>query len=303
MRRLRVRIVIVLPALAAMIMASGAPASDAARVRPLTAPIETSPTAAYFAEISSQGRFSGQLQETGKRPPTFDTELDPREVEKYKNPKSTFRAFLYSLVIPGAGQLYTGSKTKAVMFFGFEALTWAGYVTFQGRGDDKTAEFEAFADIHWGEIRYSQFLFDNWGVYDDDSVLDNNDNLLFTHHLPDTKTQQYYEMIGKYNQFVFGWDDVDSTIPRHPDYLGQAYSANRQKYEDMRGDANKMYGRATASIVAMMANHLISGIEAALAAKSHNKRVMTYTERVKFKAYAARRDNQYFPMLTMTYRF
>lgn len=31
----------------------------------------------------------------------------------------------------------------------------------------------------------------------------------FTHNLPSTKTQQYYEMIGKYHQFACGWNDFD----------------------------------------------------------------------------------------------
>lgn len=34
----------------------------------------------------------------------------------------------------------------------------------------------------------------------------------FTHNLPATKTQQYYEMIGKYQQFSCGWNDFEGYV-------------------------------------------------------------------------------------------
>ncbi len=39
-------------------------------------------------------------------------------------------------------------------------------------------------------------------------VLTDKNDTWVTHSLPSTKTQQYYEMVGKYLQFVYGWKDI-----------------------------------------------------------------------------------------------
>jgi len=43
-------------------------------------------------------------------------------------------AALRSLLIPGWGQLATGHKTQAAVFFGLEVATWTTYATFQHQG-------------------------------------------------------------------------------------------------------------------------------------------------------------------------
>jgi hypothetical protein len=257
----------------------------------------------YFTKLKGRNFVLASEQQGDEVPPTFDISgrhAKPGEVLKRKSPT---KAFLLSAVIPGSGQFYVGSKIKAGIFLAVEAATWGGYISFTGQGDDKTTEFEAWADNHWARQRYEDFLFDIFGVRDDDLVLDEWGNPIFTHHLPDTKTQQYYEMIGKYDQFVFGWDDVDPGLPRDTANLNLAISQNRVLYEEMRHDANKLYDKATASIIVMMANHLISGFEAAMSAKRHNRNVALYGQRFSVKAVTAKLDNDYFPMLTMAYKF
>jgi hypothetical protein len=256
----------------------------------------------YFAEVRQSGMIHAQFAAPQRRVPSVD--LEETEEAEDAGRKSPLKAFLLSAAVPGAGQLYTGSKVKAAAFFGLEALAWAGFVVYHGKGEDKTDIYETFADIHWSETRYGDFLERNWGVRDDELVVDDLGYSYFTHHLPDTKTQQYYEMIGKYDQFVFGWDDVDTlATPPTPDNLGRADSPNRHHYENLRHDANVMYGRATASLIVMMANHIISGAEAALAARNHNRNIRSGDQRLSVRATTARLDDSYFPMLTMTYKF
>jgi len=297
-------LLVFIPAL--MLLPAALPAAGTKAVRPLDNRHDSLGVGLFLAEIQRDNNYLAQAQ-TGKtktKPRSIDMNEPETVDEKYREKKSPFRAFVYSAIIPGAGQYYNGSKVKAMVFFGIEALTWTGHIVYHGKGEDKTTEFENFADIHWSENRYGDFLFSNWQVRDDDSVLDAYGNSLFTHHLPDTKTQQYYEMIGKYDQFVFGWDDVDTVAtPPTRENITEAYSANRMHYEDMRHKANQMFDRATASLIATMANHLISGVEAALAAKSHNKKVKPLTDRLSFRAVTAEINDNHFPMLTMTYRF
>lgn len=283
-----------------------AAASGVPTVKPLTLQADVSPLNGYLAQVRQSGMVNMLTSDQPKRPPALDMDnlYGEEEEEVVTGRKSVLKAFVYSAVIPGTGQLYTGSKVKAAAFFSVEAAAWAGYFIFHGKGNDKTTIFEDFANAHWSAGRYSDFLLVNYGVDDDDLAVDIYGNLVFTHHLPDTKTQQYYEMIGKYNQFVFGWDDVDTTVtPATPENLGVAYSANREHYEGLRHDANVMYGRATASLIVMMANHVISGAEAALAARKHNKKVQMGEDRLSFRAVTATINDNTFPMLTMTYKF
>jgi len=275
---------------------AAARATDGVGIDPLVSQNDNVLLDDYFAQVRQSGIIYAQVTEPMRQPPSID--LETSDDGGRAGRKSPLKAFLLSAAVPGAGQLYTGSKVKAAAFLGIEALAWTGYIVYHGKGDDRTDIYEAFADLHWSQIRYEDFLFSNWGVRDDHLVS------LFTHHLPGTKTQQYYEMIGKYDQFVFGWDDVDTmATPPIPENLGRADSRNRHHYENLRHDANVMYGRATASLIVMMVNHVVSGAEAALAARNHNKNVQDGEQRFSVRATTARLDNSYFPMLTMTYKF
>lgn len=259
----------------------------------------------YFAEVKSDGLVFNQSGEKLDPVPSYDVRGQRNEDMIQGSRKSVQKAFLYSLIVPGAGQFYNGSKIKAILFLGLEAASWAGHLSYHNKGLDRTVEFELFADNHWAESSYGDYLEINWDVRDDDSIYKDGDEtrFYFTHHLPDTKTQQYYEMIGKYDQFVFGWDDVDSLETPNPDAHKTTYSVNRNTYEDMRFEANKMYGRATTSLIVMMGNHLFSAMEAAWSAQRHNKKVDRFVDRVKIRAIMAQTNNEYFPMLTMTYKF
>jgi hypothetical protein len=275
----------------------GQTSSDA----PFTVASDAPSISDYINEMKSQNRAYLQSQTETTKPRTMDVRGDQKD-KSTNGHKSPAKAFLYSAVIPGAGQLYTGSKLKAAAFFGLEVLAWTGHIVYHGKGEDNTDKFEAYADTYWQEGRYEQWLFMHWGTFDDDSVFNNNGFSLFTHHLPDTKTQQYYEMIGKYNQFVYGWVDTDidaSVEDAHP----TTYSQLRMDYEDMRHDANKMFDRATASLIVVMVNHIVSGFEAALAARNHNKNVSSLADRVSVRAVTAKLNDEYFPMVTMTYKF
>ncbi len=244
----------------------------------------------YFEQLKSEQTIGRQLAQAGSESSTFDIEGESSRDQAIAKKKNPHKAFLYSLIIPGTGQLYTGSKIKALLFFSVEAVSWYGYATYQSNGDDKTALFEAYADERWSRERYAGFLITVPPEYH------------FTHELPETNTQQYYEMIGKYDQFVYGWDDT-TPQPAHFDNLPVAYSEHRLHYEDMRHEANQEYSKSTRMIMAAMLNHLASAFEAALAAKRHNNRVKSLADRLSFKARLARMDHERVPILTISYKF
>jgi hypothetical protein len=200
-------------------------------------------------------------------------------------PKSPAKAFALSMLVPGIGQYYNGSKVKAAAFLGIEATAWILQFKWRADGNRRTEEFEAFHEAHWSEDSYGEYLYlayrDDLGnrYRDDDSISAPE----LSHHLPDTRTQQFYEMTGKYDQFAWGWDDATldghdlqhysgmDTIPRA---VGGdiPVSIRRNTYETMRYNANKKFSNARKMIMLALGNRLISAFEAFVTAKRSQSR-------------------------------
>ncbi|MEW6050566.1 MAG: DUF5683 domain-containing protein [Candidatus Zixiibacteriota bacterium] len=233
--------------------------------------------------------------------------------------KSPAKAFLLSAAVPGLGQFYNGSKLKAAAFFTADVAAWVLHFKWQSDADDMTDAFNAFNDAHWSRDTYeNKYLQWAYGVNDDELI----DEQEISHRLPNTKTQQYYEMTGKYDQFAWGWDDAEyngNTIDdygpppnndpplRITDAVFAPTSARRNAYETMRHDANNKYDQARAMVIAALANRMISGFEALFAAKHHNsqagkrsKEFSRISVRTSLKSYHARRDT---PFVGIAYRF
>ncbi len=104
----------------------------------------------------------------------------------------------------------------------------------------------------------------------------------FTHHLPDTKTQQYYEMIGKYpKQFGNAWYDADFNAT-YQDFGQGNITPMNALYATMRDDANQLYKTASYGTMVALVNHLISAIDAGFTARSINRRAMEVTYHNRF---------------------
>lgn len=185
------------------------------------------------------------------------------------------KAFAMSLVVPGLGQFYSGSKVKAAGFLALDVTSWLMHFKYRSDGNDLTDKFNAFADLYWAQTRYEEYLSKAYnGKTDDDSITATE----VSHHLPDTKTQQYYEMIGKYDQFSWGWDDArlrDSSIDQFTTMFPAVasnipYSEHRLEYEIMRDDANKKFDASDKWLIVSLANHIISAFDALISAKRHN---------------------------------
>jgi len=183
------------------------------------------------------------------------------------------KALLFSALIPGAGEIYCGSYLKGLLFLGLEAGAWTMYAVFTNKGNDKEDEFKAYANEYWDE--------DKWNAWFDN--LTEEEQNVFSHSLPETKTQQYYEMIGKYNQFLVGWEGVPIDLTSSEIQLPENTSPLREDYMDMRYDSNQMFKRATTGAYLAMFNHLLSAIDAAWTAKRHNRGLITTSLRFENK--------------------
>jgi len=193
------------------------------------------------------------------------------------------KMLLFSALIPGAGELYMGSYLKGAAFFAIEVGVWTMYAVYHKKGIDKEDEFKKYANEYWDEEKYLGW-FNN---------LDSLQQKAFSHQLPETKTQQYYEMIGKYDQFIVGWEDVDFNTPLEDIY--DIYNDYREHYMDMRYDSNQLLKRATTGAYLAMFNHIFSAIDAAWTAKKHNSRIIKSAIRMENKRF----NSEDLPMLTL----
>lgn len=201
--------------------------------------------------------------------------------------KSPVIAGLMSAVVPGAGEFYVGDYLKAAIFFAVDAALISTAIIYNNQGNDKEAEFQAFADEHWSVVKYADYLMQHkteLGLPDDVNIPINRDNSLppweqieswtalnyaetkFSHHLPTHGEQQYYEQIGKYNQYSSGWDEFDPVTDGFRDV-----PQIMKDYANMRGDANSAYNTASKFVLGVYLNHLLSAIDAVISVNSYNK--------------------------------
>ena len=197
-----------------------------------------------------------------------------------KEVKSPKRAFLYSVLVPGLGEWYAGAKTRGLVFFGIEAVALGVWSSWIGQGNDIEDEFRAMADEKWDPLNYLAWR---------GSTISRNSSI--THALPCSsyvdvyletgnfkgcdaaEIQQYYELIGKYDQFAAGWTDlvrVETGNPIQPtevDSVENFLSEQRLTYEVRRDDSNKYLKRASTLTGLIMINHVFSAIDAARVAR------------------------------------
>jgi len=214
-----------------------------------------------------------------------------------------------SAIVPGTGQFYAKSYIKAGLFFAVEAGAWAVNIHYNNEGDKKDAEFHTFADQNWSEHRYwsyinyrsSQDLGDSPYPFENMEIMEFNDGsgrtwylipqddytpeLIgqlrsiegdfpnHTHRLPETMTQQYYEMIGKYpGQFGNAWMDATFNA-MYSGFEGRITLMN-DNYAQMRADANSLYDKAGYGAMVILVNHIVSAIDAGFTTRSFNRRQM-----------------------------
>ncbi|KPL19708.1 MAG: hypothetical protein AMJ92_01845 [candidate division Zixibacteria bacterium SM23_81] len=240
--------------------------------------------------------------------------------------KSPGKALLLSAAVPGAGEFYAGAWKRGIAFSALEVASWTWYFTQHSAGKDKEDEYEDFADDEWSREQYQDW-YDHWEDWYDARKGDNDPPFesIFTHELPGQKDEDYYEMIGKYDQFSYGWignpdDYLPGEFAPNDSLLGYDFTdqyttrdicrgvdatatAHRNSYVNQRGDANDLLKRATWGISASLFNHVISALDAVVAAKAYNRRVLQeagYPQlRMELDMYAG----EVIPKFTLTKRF
>lgn len=194
-------------------------------------------------------------------PSVLSLSLDEAQVPS----KKPFWGAVFSAAIPGTGQMWGGSWLKGVLFLGLETALWVSYDSYSDKGKEWEDRFIKFADTHWDENRWrTQY---------------NENEEPKTHDLPSEKTQQYYEMIGKYDEFKWGWDDYVSGGPE--------LTEHREYYENLRHKSNTELKKASTCAMIVMANHVISSLDAAWTIHRKNLKLKAFLQpQYKYQAYS-----------------
>lgn len=152
-------------------------------------------------------------------------------------PKSARRAMLYSALVPGAGQFYADkSSLMTYLFPVLEAAMIGGIVYFNSQGGKKEKAFEKYANGENITQTFTYVVHDttytytytgpryNRGFqnavqaalmnYNPPSFEDIYDSYLF--RLDTNNSQHFYEDIGKYPKYVFGWADWFANFAMDP---------------------------------------------------------------------------------------
>ncbi len=203
--------------------------------------------------------------------------------------KSVPKALLFSAVVPGSGQIYSRSYLKGLAFLVIEAAALTGHFSFNSEGNRLEDQFEADANALWDENAYWNWMGEicggNCNNMDD---LRSFERANFSHFLPEEKNQPYYENIGKYNQFVIGWQDFRTEtlggsieIFTYADYLTgiwdtqdlRTISSQRNAYTELQDDSDGNFKHATTLASLLLLNHVVSALDAAWTTKKFNRRV------------------------------
>lgn len=175
--------------------------------------------------------------------------------------KSMRKAVAFSMILPGAGELYTGRYYSSILFLGLEIAGWSALFSYQSKAGDIDEIFSEFADTHFDHSRYLDWLFEYREVHNGKNppnynVIDIPGRL--------TKNEAYYHRIAVYDQYLAGWDD----------YKGFGNSKNREHYVNVRWfrkrQRDEYLRRVRMSAYLIAGNHLFSILDTIWGIKRHS---------------------------------
>ena len=191
------------------------------------------------------------------------------EVTEFSEPggkKKSGWPVLFSLILPGAGEASMGYK-RGYFMMAADILAWTQVAKYHGDGEDLKDDYIAFADKHYTDELLLEGYRDGGtdpersgeaDIYFATITADHNFNTVDDlHNLPlyvskEDDFREYYENLGKWDQFIFGWDDYTRASVSYPDIgydptltradLQQPWvSKNREEYRLMRDASNDAY--------------------------------------------------------------
>jgi hypothetical protein len=203
--------------------------------------------------------------------------------EDQKQEKSIWLGIGLSTILPGAGEFYGKSYVKSAIFLGIEIASWVMVFYYNHKGNVGTDQFQDFARANWSVRRWAQWLV-NQGFQGAGAINPNEPNLEtlraeinqcasqnFSHTLAEYYTQDYFEVIGKYQEFQAGWTGADQILTK--DNYQTVHTLIDENYTYMRKSTNDYYDHSTIASGITILNHLLSMGDAAWTIAMYNKNI------------------------------
>ena len=162
--------------------------------------------------------------------------------------KSKWKALGLSLLVPGAGQYYSGNKGRTKIFGATEVLVWSGFLGIRTYGGWKKDDYKSWAAFHAGA-----------------DVNGKSDGYF--------EKMTYYDNLDEYNQLELLYEGSRAELfPSTPEfYWNWDSDESRSHYRDLRNQSKNAYRRSLLILGAAVINRILSGIDAYRTAGSYNR--------------------------------
>ena len=165
-----------------------------------------------------------------------------------RSSKSPGLAFIYSLFIPGMGQLYANRFDVGKYYMISEAALWLGFTSFTVYGNWLINDAYKYASLHAGVNNSNKDKLDNFyvNIANYDNVDEYNNDML--------EKGQYDKVYYPGSGFDFHWNSV----------------AEREIYRSDKLAADRIHNDRLFIVGAVLVNHLISAISAIVVTNHYN---------------------------------
>ena len=197
-----------------------------------------------FSQIEEQSFYSFKQQAISEISQIKDLD-QPLVDDNVKQKKSTGLAIVYSLLLPGMGELYADAYDSGVYFTIADGVLWGTYVGMN-------------VYANWQKDRYISYSQTNAGV------------------TPENKDEDYYATIGEYldidqyndqQAFEYNFDEMYNTETH---FWKWNTSEERKEYRDMWVSSEQTFNDVRFVVGALLLNRVISAINAVRLVSKYN---------------------------------
>jgi hypothetical protein len=164
--------------------------------------------------------------------------------------KSLSKAIFLSLLVPGGGEYYVGSKTRARIFMGVEASLWASFFGFRTYGAWAKEDYKSYAAVHAGvDLRGKS----------DEFFEDVN----------------FYVSRDEYNQLARLYQREEAEVYPENDFWNWYWTSSESQryYRKLRSRSEAAYRKALFMLALAGANRILSVIDTIREVKKYNRKI------------------------------
>jgi hypothetical protein len=185
----------------------------------------------------------------------------PRGVAPEAEFKDGRKAMLYSLLLPGLGEYWLGHRTRAQIFFATEAGIWTAFGVFRVQGGNRKDRYREWASVFAGtperdNDEYYRVLanyISSEGPFSANETVRRQARALY----PDDREAQdaYLLANGHFGDDAWEWESEEAF----------------DRYKQIRKSSLDSYDNASLTLGLLVANRLLSVLDAGLLASRHNR--------------------------------